>query len=210
MCHVLSCGPRKVSWDVMFVMPLLKLCRSVPAYRSSVAFRSAPSRPRRRRTLFARISCVRARARPRASCAGAVRAPDCARETEGAPHPSAPAGAFFRPQPHPAQKGERRPRKPPLCHHCSTFFQNASSFQNYFLKTEHDIASGQRRSGEAAGADPIGYHRSTGGADRERHCKRLRRTDAGTAARGRPGVPVETTGRLCETDASHTAAIACP
>ena len=32
--------------------------------------------------------------------------------------------------------------------------------------------------GEAADADPIGYHRRTGGADRERHCERLRGADA--------------------------------
>ena len=40
-----------------FAVPFLHI---VP----SVAFRSAPFRPRRRRTLFARASCVRARARP--------------------------------------------------------------------------------------------------------------------------------------------------
>ena len=99
----------------MFAMPSPKLCGSVPAYRSSIAFRSAPFPPHRRRTLFARVSCVRAPARAGASCAGAVRAPDCARETEDARLPSVPRRAFFGPS-HcfPAQKSRRRPREPPL------------------------------------------------------------------------------------------------
>ncbi len=97
-------------------MPSPKLCGSVPAYRSlrRVSFRSIPSAPlpawspRGGGTLFARVSCVRARARPRASCAGAVRAPDCARETAGACPPFVPAGAFFGPS-HcfPAQKSRK-------------------------------------------------------------------------------------------------------
>ncbi len=69
-------------------------------FRSCISFpppRSVPFRPRRRRTLFARVSCVRAPARAGASCAGAVRAPDCARETEGVPSPSPPAGVFAAP-----------------------------------------------------------------------------------------------------------------
>ena len=41
-CHVLSC-------DVMFAMPSPMLCRSVPAYRPSIAFRPPPFRPPRRR-----------------------------------------------------------------------------------------------------------------------------------------------------------------
>ena len=85
-------NPCIVSCFVMFPMPSPKLCGSVPAYRSSLAFRSAPvpsARPPAWATpsggtVFARVSCVRACARPRASCAGAVRAPDCARETQGA------------------------------------------------------------------------------------------------------------------------------
>ena len=95
---------RQALRNVMFPMPSVKLCRSVPAYRSSVAFRSAPFRPRRRLgcpqaagPFFARVSCVRARARRRAFRAGAVRAPDCAREAADAHLPSAPAGAFFGP-----------------------------------------------------------------------------------------------------------------
>ena len=61
-------------------------------------------------TLFARVSCVRARARRRASCAGAVRAPDCARETTDTLLPSPPAGAFLRaPAALRHRKAERRP-----------------------------------------------------------------------------------------------------
>ncbi len=65
---------------------------------------------------FARVSCVRACARLRAYCAGAVRAPDCARETPDAPCPSVPAGAFLRA---PAiallrRKTEKAAPKPPL------------------------------------------------------------------------------------------------
>ena len=51
------------------------------------------------------------RARPcaggRASCAGAVRAPDCARETADARLPSAPAGFFCGPSRSPAQKSRK-------------------------------------------------------------------------------------------------------
>ena len=85
MCHVLSCSPCRLRSSAV---PFLHI---VP----SIAFRSAPFRPRRRSssgTLFARVSCVRAPARAGASCAGAVRAPDCAREAEGAPLPPASHG----------------------------------------------------------------------------------------------------------------------
>ena len=46
---------------------------------------------------FARIPRAYAPGRARL-CAGAVRAPDCAREPQGAPFPSAHAGGFFGPQ----------------------------------------------------------------------------------------------------------------
>ncbi len=47
--------------------------------------------------------------------AGAVRAPDCARETAHAPLAPAHAGGFFGPQPVAfCRNAERRPRKPPL------------------------------------------------------------------------------------------------
>ena len=52
------------------------------------------SLPVRERVPLPRVSCVRACARPRASCAGAVRTPDCARETEGAPLPPVSQGVF--------------------------------------------------------------------------------------------------------------------
>ena len=85
--------------------------RSCISFLRRVPFRSCPSAPPPAwatpsgGTVFARVSCVRACARPRASCAGAVRAPDCARETPDARRPFVPAGAFFGPS-HcfPAQK----------------------------------------------------------------------------------------------------------
>ncbi len=101
-------------------MPSSKLRSSVPACRSlrRFPFRSIPSAsppawpPSGSGTLFARVSCMRALAAP-ASCASAARAPDCAREAAGATRLSVPAGAFCGPS-HcfPAQKSERRPRKP--------------------------------------------------------------------------------------------------
>ena len=74
----------------------------LPSVRSAARFSEAAG------PIFARVSCVRAPARAGASCAGAVRAPDCARETEDARLPSVPAGAFFGPS-HcfPAQKSRK-------------------------------------------------------------------------------------------------------
>ncbi len=63
------------------------------------------------------VSLFRAyRVRARAGVgAGAVRAPDCARETAHAPRPSVPAGVFFAaPAIAFCRNAERRPRKPPL------------------------------------------------------------------------------------------------
>ena len=105
--------------------------RSCISFLHRVPFHSLPSAPppawppSSGGTLFARVSCMRACARPRVS-AGAVRAPDCARETAGALSLSVPAGAFLRA---PAlaslsRKAERRPREPPLSafiiHHFSS------------------------------------------------------------------------------------------
>ena len=88
----------------MFPMLSVKFCRSVPAYRFSVAFRSTPFRLRRCRPGASRRRdpfCARnprARSRPPAPVgAGAVRAPDCGRETADARLASAPAEAFFGP-----------------------------------------------------------------------------------------------------------------
>ena len=50
----------------------------LPSVRAAAARLSGAAGP-----FFARVSCVRARAHPRAFCAGAVRAPDCAREGPG-------------------------------------------------------------------------------------------------------------------------------
>ena len=76
LCHVLSCSPclpRNSAIPFLHIVP-------------SVAFRSVPSAPppawapASGGTVFARVSCVRAFARPPARVsAGPVRAPDCAR-----------------------------------------------------------------------------------------------------------------------------------
>ena len=123
-CHAMSCSP------------CLRRCSAVPFLHIF-----PPSHPvpppgctQAAGPCFARIARAPARARGRAFRAGAVRAPDCARETADAPVPSAPAGAFLRPQPLScAEKRERRPRKPPL----STpilphFFSGQARAGNYY------------------------------------------------------------------------------
>ena len=102
-------------------MPPSKLCGSVPAYRSlhRASFRSSPSAPPPAwaplggETLFARVSCVRVRARRRASCAGAVRAPDCARGggRAFAPRRRSREGGG-RPGSHDGEEGTARPGRP--------------------------------------------------------------------------------------------------
>ena len=63
----------------------------------------------------ARFACAGVRGRGRAYRGGAVRAPDCPRETPDAPRPSVPAGVFFAaPAIAFCRNAERRPRKPPL------------------------------------------------------------------------------------------------
>ena len=111
-CHVSSC-------DVMVAMPPPMLRRPVSAYRASLgaSFRPTPfvppppGRPARRDPV-SRISPVRPCAGGRACRAGAVHAPDRARETADAPSPSAPAGAFGPSRP--LQRTEKAARKPPL------------------------------------------------------------------------------------------------
>ena len=105
LCHVLSCSPCRRRSSAVPFLHIVPPSRSVPLHSvRAAAGLGAPSGG----TVFARVSCVRACARPRASCAGAVRAPDCARETPDARLPFVPAGAFFGPS-HcfPAQKSEK-------------------------------------------------------------------------------------------------------
>ena len=102
----------------MFAMPPGKFCGSIPAYRSlrRIAFHPLPSAPPPAwappggGTLFARVSCVRAPARAGASCAGAVRAPDCPREAagEGLPLASLPRTPIRGPLPGFARRFRRR------------------------------------------------------------------------------------------------------
>ena len=103
--------------------------RSFMRHRSPFGqrFRALPGAPTQgrdrsgERPCFARIAGAPARGRGRAYRGGAVRARDCARETAGAPSPSAPAGVFFAAPSHrfPAQK--RRKAAPEAaslyCHH---------------------------------------------------------------------------------------------
>ncbi len=97
------------------VSPLPRACGGVPVLR---AFR------------------VRARA---GVGAGAVRAPDCARETAHAPLAPAHAGGFFGPQPVAfCRNAERRPRKPPL----STFIIHHTARCQAHTGTKNESAGG--------------------------------------------------------------------
>ena len=116
-------------------MPSSKSCRSIPAYRSSVSFRSvrAAGGFRTAGPCFARNArpCVRGRAgvlRRRGSCARLPARP-CARRRAGQrAHPSRPLtpGRLRRPSHRFLQKAERRPRKPPFSHAHSTPFLRKS------------------------------------------------------------------------------------
>ncbi len=89
----------------------------------------------------ARFACAGVRARAGVG-AGAVRAPDCARETAHAPRPFVPAGGFFGPQPVAFRRNaERRPREPPLStfilHHtakCQARPETKSETAGYFVR----------------------------------------------------------------------------
>ena len=133
-------SPCIVSCFVMFPMPPVMLCGSVPAYRSlrRVPFRSLPSAPPPARapssggTLFcARI--LRARPRPPARLAPARFAHLIARARRRThPAPSAPAEAFFASSSHcfPAQKsGKAAPEAASLCRYCSTLFLRSSPLE---------------------------------------------------------------------------------
>ena len=91
-----------------------------------------PGCPERRDPSFARILRGRACARPRAFRGGAVRAPDCARETQGAPLPCVSQG-FFRA----GTNGEtKRPREcrflPPATHDNTVSIRSISKLGKYF------------------------------------------------------------------------------
>ena len=132
-CHVMSCSPCRRRRSAL---PFLHIV-------TSVAFRSAPIRPRRRRlgrpqgggTLVARLSCVRARDGGRTSPARSRR-------------------GFSRPQPllRSRRKAERRPRKPPLHLHSTTRFP-----QSIPLQTKYEIFA-------ISGRKPIDGVRSHGWA----------------------------------------------
>ena len=98
-------------------------------------FRSAATL---RRVPVSRVSPARA---PAPVSAGAVRAPDCARDSGRTCPVCFRRGLFSRPQPLSAQKCERRPRKPPLStliilHVSNMSTQDEDIFRNLCLNSE--------------------------------------------------------------------------
>ena len=86
-CHAEACGALRFVMRCHVRHAFPGVCRSLPAYRSVLLRSVRPAgRPGGRDPLIARI-CVRARA---GVGAGAVRAPDCPREAEGAHLPLVP------------------------------------------------------------------------------------------------------------------------
>ena len=77
--------------------------------------------------------------------AGAVRAPDCAREAKDARLPSAHAAAFFEAPAAPLRrKAKGGPREPPLCSHTTTFFRRSSLPGGRNLKFSQIFANGHK------------------------------------------------------------------
>ena len=169
-CHVLSCSGalRRLR------PPCRSFVRPCPACRSSIAFRSTPFRSPRRRCpgraepFSARIARGRARVSAPARFARLI-----ARARRRAHFSRAFLRAFFR------AGANRKARRPRGCRfllpHTSIDFLRSSHFQELFQKKRTNTVSGQRRraalrfeDGKAVDADPIGYHRRTRSADRER------------------------------------------
>ena len=131
LCHELSCSPCRRQSSAVPFLHIAPPSRSVPLHAvRAAAGLGAPNGG----TLFARVSCLRARARPRASCAGAVRAPDCARETADAPVPSPPAGFFSAPAALLRRKAERRPQGTASLHPLYTTFSSVKPLEENFFK----------------------------------------------------------------------------
>ena len=145
-CHVLSC-----SGALRCLRPPRRsFVRPCPACRFSIAFRPTLFRSSRRRPpgragpFSARIVCARA---PPVG-AGAVRAPDCAREAQGALVPCVSSGFFSRRR----ETGEGA--APPdaasflLPYSSMDFSQVKPCFRNYFKKAgrrSHPGSAGARR-----------------------------------------------------------------
>ena len=131
-CHVLSCSGalRRLR------PPCRSFVRPCPACRSSIAFRSTPFRsPRRRCPGRAEpFSARTARAGTRVG-AGAVRAPDCAREAQGALLPCVSSGFFSRRREPEGEAAPRMPR-PSSCPISAWIFSGQALFRNYFKKLE--------------------------------------------------------------------------
>ncbi len=110
-CHVLSCSVMRPSGNCHVLS-----CGAVSAgLCGGGRFRSCvPPFGQRAGRGVPVLRAFRGRARAGVG-AGAVRAPDCARETAHAPLALAHAGSFFGPQPVAFRRNaERRPREPPL------------------------------------------------------------------------------------------------
>ena len=147
----------------------------LPCLASPASFLLPAPGLRAARPFFARIAC----ARGRAFRAGAVRAPDCAREP-GARHtyPVRSVGAFFRAGAKPETK--RPPDAASSCLILPWFFQGQALFRNYFSNARTRPASRQIMSRPAAGR--------AGTAPRRRlRAAAPRSSQGGASAGARPG-----------------------
>ncbi len=114
---VMNCHVRHAVAKALRFRSCISFLRRVP-FRSLPSAPPPPGFPERRDPFCARI----VPARPRASCAGAVRAPDCARETEGAPLLPVSQGVFENGAARPRNAGKAAPVAPspaPIIHHFS-------------------------------------------------------------------------------------------
>ena len=120
-CFVMfPCRRRSSAVAFLHIVPPSRSVRSMPSAPPPV-----PA-PRRRDPFCARILPAPPRGRAGVG-AGAVRAPDCARD-DGRTSPVASRRGFFRPQPLLPSAEERKggPKEPPLCHHCRTLSHRSS------------------------------------------------------------------------------------
>ncbi len=164
-CHVFAARagrtPQDVSWNVMICMRRAHILWSVRAWAPGIpsgfsgssslawacpfgpsSFRSSRRPARRRRDPDSRVSCARLCRRGRAFRAGAVRTPDCARETQGARLPCVSQG-FFRAGAQ-QERGRLRGRLScPAAPYRLPALQRQSTLENYFCSKEQ-MFSGKR------------------------------------------------------------------
>ena len=141
-CHEMSCSVMKCH-DPPLPQggPRLRRSASCMPFLHSVSFRLRRRRPACGAALF-RAYRMGARARV---CAGAVRAPDCAREpSAGRTSPVRSVGVF--------RAGAKQETKRPAdaassCPILSRFYRSQAFTGNYFIFNEQNIASGRRHRG---------------------------------------------------------------